>query len=48
MSSAGQQTQTLAANVAVYDLLPSFQWLSPKEYIYMDAKDVLHLATLPD
>ena len=34
MSSAGQQTQTLAANVAIRDLLPSFQWLSAKEYIY--------------
>jgi Tol biopolymer transport system component len=48
MSSEGQQTQTLAANVAVNDLLPSFQWLSAKEYVYMDAKGVLHLATLPD
>ena len=48
MSSEGQQTQTLAANVAQYDLLPSFQWLSPKEYVYMDARGVLHLATLPD
>jgi hypothetical protein len=48
MSSEGQQTQTLAANVAQYDLLPSFQWLSAKEYVYMDAKGVLHLATLSD
>jgi Tol biopolymer transport system component len=48
MSSEGQQTQTLAANVAQYDLLPSFQWLSAKEYVYMDAKGVLHLDSLPD